>query len=94
MFITQYPLKAISEKQISQFLNWSAVKGKKQEQHDASWVRSPYNAPALFHNVMILDILKIKNLKTTYRDRKKANKQNIRYYLIDSNGQDNIQLPL
>ena len=25
---------------------------------------------------------------------KKANKQDIRYYSIDSNGQDNIQLPL
>ena len=41
-----------------------------------------------------LDILKIKDLKTTSRDRKKANKQDIRYYSIDSNGQDNIQLPL
>ena len=41
-----------------------------------------------------LDILKIKDLKTTNRDRKKANKQDIRYYSIDSNGQDNIQLPL
>ena len=40
-----------------------------------------------------LDILKIKDLKTTNRDRKKANKQDIRYnYSIDSNGQDNIQL--
>ena len=37
-----------------------------------------------------LDILKIKDLKTTNRDCKKANKQDI----IDSNGQDNIQLPL
>ena len=25
---------------------------------------------------------------------KKANKQDIRYYSIDSNGQDNVQLPL
>ena len=41
-----------------------------------------------------LDILKIKDLKTTNRDRKKANKQDIRYYSIESNGQDNIQLPL
>ena len=41
-----------------------------------------------------LDILKIKDLKTTNRDRKKANKQDIRYYSIDSNRQDNIQLPL
>ena len=38
---------------------------------------------------ILLDILKIKDLKTTNRDRKKANKQNIRYYSIDSNGQDN-----
>ena len=43
--------------------------------------------------VAILDILKIKDLKTTNRDRKKANKQDIRYYSIDSNGQDNNQLP-
>ena len=41
-----------------------------------------------------IDILKIKDLKTTNRDRKKANKQDIRYYSTDSNGQDNIQLPL
>ena len=41
-----------------------------------------------------LDILKIEDLKTTNTDRKKANKQDIRYYSIDSNGQDNIQLPL
>ena len=41
-----------------------------------------------------LDIIKIKDLKTANRDHKKANKQDIRYYLIDSNGQDNIQLPL
>ena len=41
-----------------------------------------------------LDILNIKDLKTTNRDRKKANKQDIRYYSIDSNGQDNIQLLL
>ena len=39
-------------------------------------------------------ILKIKDLKITNRDCKKANKQDIRYYSIDSNGQDNIQLPL
>ena len=44
--------------------------------------------------IITLDILKIKDLKTTNRDRKKANKQDIRYYSIDSNGQDNIQLPL
>ena len=41
-----------------------------------------------------LDILKINDLKTTNRDRRKANKQDIRYYSIDSNGQNNIQLPL
>ena len=35
-----------------------------------------------------LDILKIKDLKTTNRDSKKANKQDIRYYSIDSNRQD------
>ena len=45
-------------------------------------------------HIAILDILKIKDLKTTNRDHKKANKQDIRYYSIDSNGQDNIQLPL
>ena len=28
------------------------------------------------------------------RDRKKANKQDITYCSVDSNGQDNIQLPL
>ena len=33
-----------------------------------------------------LDILKIKYLKTTNRDRKKADKQDIKYYSIDSNG--------
>ena len=38
---------------------------------------------------MVLDILNIKELKTTNRDRKKANKQDIRYYSIDSNKQDN-----
>ena len=43
---------------------------------------------------MLLDILKIKDLKTTNRDHKKANKQDVRYRSIDSNGQDNIQLPL
>ena len=41
-----------------------------------------------------LDILKIKDLKTTNRDRKKASKQDRRYYSIDSKEQDNIQLPL
>ena len=41
-----------------------------------------------------LDILKIEDLKTTNKDRKKANKQDIRYYSINSNGQDIIQLPL
>ena len=35
---------------------------------------------------------RFKNYK--YRDGKKANKQDIRYYSIDSNRQDNIQLPL
>ena len=39
-------------------------------------------------------ILKIKDLKTTNRDRKKANIQDIRYYSTDSNGQDDMQLPL
>ena len=43
---------------------------------------------------ILLDILKINDLKTTNRDRKKANKQDIRYCSIDSNGQYNIQLPL
>ena len=38
--------------------------------------------------------LKIKDLKATNRGRKKANKQDIRYYSIDSKGQENIQLPL
>ena len=33
-----------------------------------------------------LDILKIKDLKAANRDRNKANKQNIRYYSIDSDG--------
>ena len=37
-----------------------------------------------------LDIFKIKDLKTTNRDHKKAKKQDIRYYSIDSDGQDNI----
>ena len=37
-----------------------------------------------------LDLLKIKDLKTTNRDCKKTNIQDIRYYSIDSNGQDNI----
>ena len=41
-----------------------------------------------------LDILKIKDLKNKNRDGKKANKQDIRYYSIDSKGQDNVQLPL
>ena len=43
-----------------------------------------------------LDTLKIKDLKTTnsYRDRKKANKQDVRYYSIDNKGQDYIQLQL
>ena len=39
-------------------------------------------------------ILKIKDLKTTNRDYKKVNKQDIRYYSIDNNGQDDIQLLL
>ena len=33
-------------------------------------------------SLLTLDILKIKDLKTTNMDRKKANKQDIRYYLI------------
>ena len=41
-----------------------------------------------------LDIFKIKDLKSTNRDHKKENKQDRRYYSIDSKGQDNIQLPL
>ena len=41
-----------------------------------------------------LDVLKIKDLKTTNRDCKKANRQDKRYYAIDINGQDNIQLSL
>ena len=36
--------------------------------------------------------IKSQRFKITNRDRKKANKQDIRYYSIDSNGQDNIQL--
>ena len=39
-------------------------------------------------------ILKIKELKTTNWDCKITNKQDIRYYSTDSNGQDNIQLPI
>ena len=39
-------------------------------------------------------ILEIKDLKTTNRDHKKANKQDMRYYSVDSKAQDNIQLPL
>ena len=38
--------------------------------------------------------IKIKVLRSTNRDHKKAFKQDIRYYSIDSNGQDNIQLSL
>ena len=41
-----------------------------------------------------LDILKIKDVKTTNRDCKKANEQDIKYSSIDSNEQYNIQLPL
>ena len=37
----------------------------------------------------VLHIFNIKDLKATNRDRKKANKQDIRYYSIDSIGQDN-----
>ena len=44
--------------------------------------------------IVTIGILKVKDLKITNRDRKKANKQDIRYYSIDSNRQDNIQLPL
>ena len=40
-----------------------------------------------------LVILKIKDLKTTNRDRKKANKQDVTQYSIDSKVQDNIHLP-
>ena len=43
---------------------------------------------------MITRYIKIKDLKTINRDRRKVNKQDIRYYSIDSNEQDNIQLPL
>ena len=54
-----------------------------------------FNKVYKIHLVLyLLDILKIKDLKTINRDCKKANKQDIRYYSIDSNGQDNIQLPL
>ena len=38
--------------------------------------------------------IKIKDVKTTNKDCKKANKQDIWYSSIDSNRQDNIQLPL
>ena len=55
------------------------------------WSLQDYNNEFI---VILLDILQIKDLKTTNRDCKKANKQDIRYYSIDSNGQDNIQLPL
>ena len=41
-----------------------------------------------------IGIFKIKDLQTTKRDHEIANKQDIRYYSIDSNGQDSIQLPL
>ena len=41
-----------------------------------------------------IDILKIKDLKSTNRNFEKANKQDIRYYSINIKGQDNIQLPL
>ena len=37
-----------------------------------------------------LDVLKMKDLKSTKRDCKRANKQNIRNYSIDSNRQANI----
>ena len=53
-----------------------------------------YMCVCVYIYIYILDILKTKDLKTTDRDRKKANKQDIRYYSIDSNGQDNIQFPL
>ena len=46
-------------------------------------------------DVAILDsYIKNQGFKSTNRDCKKANKQDIRYCLIDSNGQDNIQLTL
>ena len=41
-----------------------------------------------------LDTLKIKDVKTTNGDCKKANKQDITYCSINSNGQDNTHLPL
>ena len=44
----------------------------------------------LANYVAILDILKIKDLKTTNRDSKETNKQDIRYYSIDRNGKNNI----
>ena len=46
--------------------------------------------------VKALQTRNIKNqkLKTTKRDHKKANKQDVRQYSIDSKVQDNIQLPL
>ena len=37
---------------------------------------------------------KNRTFKTTNKDCKKANKQDIRYYPIDSKEQDNIQFPL
>ena len=46
------------------------------------------------NNQVVLDILKIKRFKNFNKDHKKANKQDIRYYSIDSNRQDNIQLSL
>ena len=46
------------------------------------------------HRCNITRYMEINDLKTTKRDCKKANKQDKRYYSIDSNGQDNIQLPL
>ena len=41
------------------------------------------------HFIVVLDILKIKDL-TTNRDCKKPNKQDIRYYSIDSNRPEEV----
>ena len=46
------------------------------------------------YSIPLTRYIKNQDLKTTNGDRKKANKQAIRYCSIDSNGQDNIQLPL
>ena len=41
-----------------------------------------------------MDKLKIKDLKTTNTDCKNANNQDIRYYSIDSDGQDNYSVAI